>query len=123
MPSPSSRPKGGVSSGIVSALGFLPSRMQWIRFAGEHAIVGSCRRPRCGGRLVATMPRDDDSAGEDGEITWYEMHCLECGGEVAAPNARVLSKSSLRSEHPSGWWAAREARDKEQRQQDADHSA
>lgn len=109
-------PEGGVSSALGGNDDTLPSRMRWNHLADIGAIVGQCRRG-CGGALVPIKAGPHDAEGEDGQITWYEVRCLGCGDETAAPNGRILRRSSLRSEMPSQWWETRERRDREQKQQ------
>lgn len=104
-------PEGGIESGLVEIGDLLPERMRWLRLARAQAVVGQCRK--CGGNLVPIEPPEDED-GEVGEIAWYEMRCVACDTEIAAPNGRVLKRSSARSEMPPGWWKFREDRDREE---------
>lgn len=77
----------------------------WHRAVAAKEIVGSCRRPGCGGFLtpIPTM----HSGGEADGIDWYGAECNTCGTETTAPNGRVLRRSSRQGEMPDGWWPKR----------------
>jgi hypothetical protein len=104
-------PPGGLSRGLVGNDSTLVSKVRWNELARMGAVVGTCREPGCGGALHAVAPSEHDAQGEDGAITWYETRCTNCGKELAAPNGRILRRSSLQGEMPSGWLAQRRAND------------
>lgn len=108
-------PTGGVNDRFVDSEDALVPKSEWERLARMRAQVGRCRRPECDAPLRAIPADEHDHSGEDGAISWYEAVC-DNGHEVAAPNGRVLRKSSLHMETPSGWWEQREARDKATRE-------
>lgn len=111
-------PSAGINSGLVGGDDTLPSKMRWNQLADLKAVVGSCRSCSLANRhgdLVAIPASMHDHMGEDGEVTWYEARCLACGTEVAAPNGRVLRRSSRHAETPRGWLEAREKRDADER--------
>lgn len=92
--------KRGISTRLVDNQDFIHS-VEWNRLAERGAIVGTCRRPNCGG-LMKGLPTH-----EEGKIIWYGTECLNCGAQMAAPNGRVLIRSSRRTEMPSGVWDRR----------------
>lgn len=104
------RPTGGINDRLVDSEDMLPSKMQWNDYARRGVVVGRCRD--CNGQadLFAVEADEHDTSGEAGEIAWYETRCAN-GHERAAPNGRVLRKSSAWAEMPPGWREAREERD------------
>lgn len=111
-----------MAPGVVGGDETLVPKMRWNELAGIAAIVGSCRECALHGRhgdLVALAPSAHDHMGEDGEVTWYEARCRACGKEVAAPNGRVMRRSSRHTETPRGWLERRAGRDEEQVKQRA----
>lgn len=71
-----------------------PDRWQAAAEGGE--LVGQCRRRGCDGFLIP----DDGRAPGPGEPTAYTARCLICGGEVVAPNGRLLHRSARHAEAP-----------------------
>lgn len=90
----------GITHRLVDTQDFIHS-VEWNRLAERGGIVGNCRQPKCGGLLKA-LPTH-----EDGKRTWYGAECLNCGHEIAAPDGKVLRRSSRRNEMPSGTWDRR----------------
>jgi hypothetical protein len=105
-------PEGGLSRGVVGSDDTLVTKMRWSELAKINAVVGTCRE--CQGALHALVAGEHDAQGEDGQITWYDAKCQRCGKEYAAPNGRVLRRSSLNNEMPSGWLDQRRQRDREE---------
>lgn len=105
-------PPGRLSSAVVGNDDTLVPKRRWSELAAMGAVVGQCRV--CNGNLKAIPPSEHDTQGEDGQITWYETRCDNCGRETAAPNGRILRRSSLHSEMPSGWLERRQQRDREE---------
>lgn len=110
-------PDGRLSPGLVGADDTLPPKIRWKQLADLGAIVGQCRQ--CQGNLVAEPPDEHDQGGEDGQVSWYETRCLSCGRVSAAPNGRVLARSSRATEQPRGWAERRQQRDAEEVKQRA----
>lgn len=108
-------PAGGIHPSLVGADDTLVTKMRWNQLAETRAIVGRCRD--CGGDLRAIEATEHDSQGEEGEVTWYETRCRVCGRERAAPNGRIMRRSSAHRETPRGWLDARERRDTDERKQ------
>jgi hypothetical protein len=108
--------RGGINDRFVDTEDALPPKYEWERLARMRAQIGQCRRLGCDAPLRAIPADEHDHSGEDGAISWYEAVC-DNGHEVAAPNGRVLRKSSLHGEMPSSWWEQREARDKKLREE------
>jgi hypothetical protein len=108
-------PRRGIASGLTDADDLLPEKIRWNQLARMRAVVGTCGYLGCPGELLAIEPSQHDAQGEDEEITWYEARCEKCGKEYAAPNGRVLRRSSAHAETPSQWLAERERRDGELR--------
>lgn len=104
-------PAGGISDALVDTDDLLPPKWQWERAARNGTIVGQCRR--CAADMRAVSDPDSDTAGEGGQIVWYEAVCAN-GHTVVSPNGRVLRKSGIHGEMPGGWWDRREKRDQAQ---------
>jgi hypothetical protein len=113
--SPVDLPPGGINARFVDSEDLLVGKPRWNELAAVRAVIGQCRA--CGGDLQAIEPSEHDAQGEDGEITWYEAKCRDCGREIAAPNGRMLARSSAHREMPRGWLERRNRRD------DADRKA
>lgn len=85
----------GLFSSIVDSWGLIRDG-EWRRAATRGDFVGPCDMPGCGGFLV---PRHPEAVGR---ILWYEALCSSCQHTYAAPNGRVLPRSSRHDEMPPG---------------------
>lgn len=92
--------KHGLSHRLIDNQDFIHSG-EWNRLAERGGIVGTCRRPKCGG-LMKGLPTH-----QEGKLTWYSAECLNCGAEIAAPDGKTLQRSTRRDEMPSGAWDRR----------------
>jgi hypothetical protein len=108
-------PAGGVHPVFVGSDDLLVAKPRWNQLAGTRAVVGQCRD--CGGDLQAIEATEYDSMGEAGQVTWYETRCRVCGKERAAPNGRIMRRSSAHRETPRAWLDTRERRDADERKQ------
>lgn len=77
---------------------------RWMRAAASGEIVGSCRKFKCNGHLVAERPE------EVGRTTWYEARCIkEDRHRVASPGGRTLSDDPTIMAMRRARWGSREA--------------